>query len=212
MKLIIVIVLIVISSAVNAQTFDEWARQKKTQKKYFLEQILALRTYGSYLTKGYSVVKGGLSTIQQIKRGDLKLHERFFESFRVVSPAVRQYSKVGDITRMQFGIAKRSGAELKRWRTSDQLTASEIIYLEDVIGRLLDDCLKTLDALYDVVNDTKLEMKDEGRIKLIDALYLEMVDQNSFLESFTASANRLIVQRKLEAKGIKLSKQLNGLK
>jgi len=140
MKLIIVIILFVISSAVRGQTYDEWARQKKTQKKYLLEQILALRTYGSYLTKGYSVVKGGLNTIQQIKQGDLKLHEKFFESFRVVSPAVRQYSKVSDIIDMQFNIAKRSGAELKRWRTSDQLTASEVIYLEDVIGRLLDDC------------------------------------------------------------------------
>lgn len=212
MKPIILIVLFVISSAVKAQTHDEWARQKKAQKKYLLDQILALRTYSSYLTKGYSVVKGGLNTIQQIKRGDLKLHERFFESFRVVSPAVRQYSKVGDIIRMQFNIAKRSGAELKRWRTSDQLTASEIIYLEGVIDRLLDDCLKTLDALYDVVNDNKLEMKDEGRIQLIDALYQEMVDQNTFLESFTLSANRLVMQRKVEAKGIKLSKQLNGLK
>jgi len=212
MKPIIVIVLFVISSAVKAQTYDEWARQKKTQKKYLLDQILALRTYGSYLTKGYSVVKGGLNTIQQIKRGDLKLHEKFFESFRVVSPAVRQYSKVGDITRMQYNIVKRSGAELKRWRASDQLTASEVIYLEDVIGRLLDDCLKTLDALYNVVNDTKLEMKDEGRIQLIDALYVQMVDQNTFLESFTASANRLVMQRKVEAKGIKLSKKLNGLK
>lgn len=212
MKLVIVIVLFVISSGANAQTYDEWARQKKTQKKYLLEQILALRTYGSYLTKGYSVVKGGLNTIQQIKRGDLKLHEKFFESFRVVNPAVKQYSKLGDILRMQFTISKRSGAELKRWRTSDQLTASEIIYLEEVIGRLLDDCLKTLNKLNDVVNDTKLEIKDDGRIKLIDALYLEMVDQSTFLESFSASANRLVMQRKLETNGIKLSKQLNGVK
>lgn len=212
MKLIILIISFILTSAVKAQTYNEWARQKKTQKKYLLEQILALRTYGSYLTKGYSVVKGGLNTIQQIKRGDLKLHEKFFESFRVVSPAVRQYSKVGDITRMQFNIAKRSATELKRWRTSDQLTASEIIYLQDVISRLLDDCIRTLDELYDVVYDNKLEMKDEGRIKLIDALYLEMVDHNTFLESFTASANRLVMQRKLETKEIKLSKQLNGLR
>jgi len=69
-----------------------------------------------------------------------------------------------------------------------------------------------LNRLYDVVNDTKLEIKDDGLIKLIDALYLEMVDQNTFLESFTASANRLVMQRKLETNGIKLSKQLNGLK
>jgi hypothetical protein len=35
----------------TAQTWSEWFSQKKTQKKYLLEQVAALKIYAGYLKK-----------------------------------------------------------------------------------------------------------------------------------------------------------------
>jgi len=47
MKKIFLFLLLVVSAGSNlqAQTFAEWFQQKKTQKKYLLQQIAALQVY-----------------------------------------------------------------------------------------------------------------------------------------------------------------------
>lgn len=44
----------------EAQTFDEWFRQKKTQKKYLVQQIAALKVYLGYLKEGYEIAQKGM--------------------------------------------------------------------------------------------------------------------------------------------------------
>ncbi|MBK8310917.1 MAG: hypothetical protein IPL04_08535 [Chitinophagaceae bacterium] len=38
-------------TSVNGQTLAEWTQQKKTQKKYLLQQIVALQVYIGYAKK-----------------------------------------------------------------------------------------------------------------------------------------------------------------
>ncbi|MCH5688762.1 conjugal transfer protein TraI [Niabella sp. W65] len=53
MKKILLFLLLVVSAGSNlqAQTFAEWFQQKKTQKKYLLQQIAALQVYIGYAKK-----------------------------------------------------------------------------------------------------------------------------------------------------------------
>ena len=78
MKNILIIIILLAGSFCHAQTYDEWFRQKKTAKKYLLDQIAALQTYIGYAEKGYSIVTGGLNTIKDIKHGDFNLHNNYF--------------------------------------------------------------------------------------------------------------------------------------
>ncbi len=61
--ILLVIATVLLFQSANAQTWDEWFKQKKTQKKYLVQQIAALRVYLDYLKKGYTVVHNGLNTI-----------------------------------------------------------------------------------------------------------------------------------------------------
>ncbi len=107
MKNYLIILFVLSVSFCQGQTYDEWFRQKKTQKKYLLEQIAALQTYIGYAGKGYSIVTGGLSIIRNIKHGDFNLHNNFFNSISSVNPAIKKYSKVVSIIVMQISIAKQ---------------------------------------------------------------------------------------------------------
>ncbi len=71
MKFIMILITgMILSTAAPAQTWDEWFKQKKTQKKYLAKQIVLLRLYLGYLKKGYEIADKGLTTIHNIKNGD----------------------------------------------------------------------------------------------------------------------------------------------
>src|SRR4051812_23729293 len=105
MKKLVLLIFVFISVKVcNAQTFDEWFKQNKTQRKYLIQQIAAFKVYIGYVQKGYSIAKKGLTTIGSIKNGDLNLHNEFFSSLKNVNPGIMKYSKVADIIAYQIKI------------------------------------------------------------------------------------------------------------
>ena len=211
MKRLLIILLCVCSIKSNAQTYDEWFRQKKTQKKYLLQQIAALQTYVGYVEKGYSIASKGLNTIRDIKHGDFNLHNTFFNSLSSVNPIVRKYVKVADIISMQISIAKLVRSTIKQCTNAKQITPAELNYLQQVFNNLLDDCAKNLDELFELITDGEQKMKDDERIKRIDKLYEEMHDKQVFVQSFSQSAKGLSVQRMNEHYDIVITKKLNGL-
>jgi uncharacterized protein HemY len=213
MKILLIILVFLISiKQSNAQTYDEWFRQKKTQKKYLLQQIAALKVYIGYAEKGYSIATKGLNTIQDIKHGDFNLHNNFFNSLTSVNPRVKQYSKVAAIIAMQISIAKHVHNTIIDCRKAKQLTDKELEYLQQVFNNLLDDCAKNLDELIGLITDSEQQMKDDERIKRIDKLYADMQDKQVFSQSFGNAAKGLSMQRRNDAYDIEIERKLNGLK
>ncbi len=211
-KIFIIASLLCVAESLSAQTFAEWFRQKATQKKYLLQQIAALQVYIGYVSKGYSVAKKGLNTIQDIKQGDLNLHSNYFTSLVTVNPKIRRYSKVADIIALEIDIARQTSKTIKDCRASNQLTTSELTYLQAVVNRLLDDCAKCLDALFNLITNGQLSMKDDERITAIDKLYEDMADKQIFIRSFSNTSRGLCVQRESDRMDIIISKKLNELK
>lgn len=203
----ILIFLLVAVNVSQAQTYDEWVRQKETQKKYLLEQIAALKTYIGYAEEGYSIAKKGLNTIKDIKNGDFNLHDNFFKSLSAVNPEIKKYSKVAAIISMQISITK-----LVRNSRFKQLTSVELNYLQQVFNNVLDDCAINLDELFGLVTDGEQQMKDDERIKRIDKLYTDMQDKQIFVQSFSNSAKRLSLNRRNDQYDIEIQRKLNGLK
>lgn len=206
----IIIILMLSAQVCQAQTYDEWVHQKKTQKKYLLQQIAALKLYSGYLQKGYTIASGGLKTIHAIKTGSYNLHNKFFESLGIVNPRIKQYKKVGDIIAMQIVIAKITAKTTQQCRNA--LSTEELNYLGTVFKKLLGDSADDLDRLMDVITNNKNEMTDEERIKAIEQIYDAMKDKQSFIQSFSYSAKGLIIQRMAEKKEVIISRKLNGLK
>ena len=212
MRLLFILLLTGISFFVKAQNWEEWTQQKKTQKKYLMQQIAALQVYIGYAKKGYDVANKGLTTIRNIKNGDLNLHRDFFGSLKRANPKIKKYAKVADIIAYQLRIVKETNKTLQGIRETGQFTSEELDYCKMVFDNLLVDCLKSIDELFLVITSGELEMKDDERIKRINALYADMQNKYAFSSSFSEEMGLLSVQRLGEQIEINRSKILNGLK
>jgi hypothetical protein len=179
----------------NGQTFNEWFRQKKTQKKYLLQQIAALKVYLDYLKKGYKIVDKGLTIVGDIKQGKFDLDIEYLESLKNVNSAVSGSAKVASIVAYQRMII----IEFRRLKASandtDLLTNEEKQYVESVYANMLRESDMSLDELDRVLSNSDFEMKDDERVKRVDALYVDMKEKYMFTKSFANSTELLIAQR-----------------
>lgn len=214
MKKIVLALLVCVSAAGNlkAQTFAEWFQQKKTQKKYLVQQIAALQVYIGYAKKGYKIAKEGLNTIGGFTRGEFNLHTDYFNSLKSVNPEVRRYVKVAEIIALQVKIIQNYNRTYRQLNSSDAFSGDELAYIGRVYSRLLDDCDKTLDELITITTDGKLEMKDDERIERIDKLYLDMQDKFTFSQSFSNDAKSLAASRLKDKSDVQTSRVLQGIK
>lgn len=211
-KLIILLLLGVFAAESQAQTFSEWFRQKKTQKKYLIQQIAALQVYLGYVNKGYSIIQKGLATIGDLKNGELSLHSNYFNSLRNINPKIKNYAKVTDIILLQQTIIRTCKRDFAKVKDSGAFNQDELNYMNDAFNRLLDDCSDAIDELITLTTAGKLEMKDDERLRRIDELYGDMQDRYLFVKSFGTEAMLLAAARIQTKNDIQNSRTLNGLK
>ena len=192
MKIISFMLLLLISVySGHGQTIDEWFRQKKTDIKYLKQQIEALQVYIDFIERGYHMAQEELTSIGQIKRGEFNLHRGFFNSLQKVNPAIATYSRVADIISCETSIL----AACKKTRELRNLTVPEMDYLNRVYANLSGACIVLLEDLISLITDDSFQMKDDERIKRIDAIYIDMKDKYAFIQSFKSEATLLTVQR-----------------
>jgi hypothetical protein len=196
----------------NAQTWEEWFRQKETQKKYLLEQIAALKVYLGYARKGYEIAGKGWRIIQGIKEGDLNLHSEFFASFSKVNPQIKASPCVAGIITLQSRILWRIKETRNHVGASGQFTASEKAYFQKVLDGLLQESVDSLEELLLLTTSDALELSDDERINRIETLYEAVQDMYTFISSFGAEIDLLSAQRMREQVDIQHSKRTKGLR
>ncbi|HEX4373088.1 MAG TPA: hypothetical protein VHZ50_07295 [Puia sp.] len=193
-KLLLVISILCSAHLLQAQTFSEWFRQKKTQIKYLIEQIAAYEVLLDQTTKGYNIAQTSLTFIGDMKKGEFDLHTTYFNSLKLVSSSVSKYSRINDIISYENAIMKNFKSVLQ----TKNMNAAEMNYLNTVYNHMNSECNKSLDELIDLVTDDTYTMKDDQRIKRIDAIYYDMKDKYAFSQSFTSEAAVLSLNRTSE--------------
>lgn len=212
MRLGLIIILLLCFGNADAQWYDEWFRQKKTQKQYLINQVVALQGYIEVAQKGYDIAQKGLTTIGNIKDGDFNLHKDFFSSMQGVNPSIKHYAKVADIIAMQVDILKNYKIDYKRLQTGGMLNAKELAYVGKVYGKLLEDCVRVTDELILLTTDAQVEMKDNERLQRIETLYREMKGNRAFSRRFSGEAQWLAASRNAELNQLQTSRAWNGVK
>lgn len=207
-RMIIMTEALILSCQLYAQTHDEWFHQKKTRIQYMLQQIAANKLYIEYLQKGYTIAQKGLQTIDDIKHGDFNLHHDYFNSLKRVNTKIENLAKVAAIISFQFQIIKEAKSAVQHIKGCNQFTSTEIVYLQNVFDRLLDECAKDISSLLDIITSGEVEMTDDERMKRIDVIYVDMQDKLSFSKSFSNEALLLAMQRIQEQTDINVSKRL----
>lgn len=186
--------------------------QEAKQLLLNVEKLAQLKLMLSHMKTGYKILEKGYTSIKNISQGNFNLHRDFLDGLLQVSPAVKQYSKVADIIRVQLKLVKESKAALAEFRGSKQFTIAEIEYLGNVYANLLKESLKMLDELAMVVTAGKLRMSDDERLQAIDKIYDEVMEQYTFLNEFNNGTAILSLQREKEKMDIDLMRKVHGLK
>jgi len=181
------------------------------QRKILLLQIATLQTYIGYAKKGYTIVKNGLNFIGDVKKGELNLHGNYFTSLKNVNPKVKNYVKVAEIISLQIKIIKIHKKTFELLGDDDLYHGDELDYIEKTFGHLIDSCKETLDQLFVITTDTKIEMSDDHRIERIDGLHKTMMENYSFCKNFSREINVLSLSKAKEKNAVKQSRDLLGL-
>lgn len=185
-KLIIIIsfLVTVVTVECEAQKWDEWFRQRKTQRRYLLKQIALLRVYVGFVKKGVTVVLHGLNTVKNVKNGEFNLHRDFFSHLNHVNPFIANSAKVADIIAYQVFILRQLREVNQYCRGHGKFTAEEIRYVTDVYTNMLVLCDANLAELLTIIKPDKTKMTDDERLARIDYLHDDMVDKYRFVNAF----------------------------
>lgn len=177
-----------------------------------IEKLSQFKKILSDMKKGYELLSGGYKTVKDMTEGNFSLHKTFLDALMQVSPAVKNYKKVGEIVEYQISIVKESRNGMNRFIKSGNFSGQEINYFEKVYGNLLNQSLRNLDELTMVITADKLRMSDDERLKAVDDIYEQMQDKLLFLRNFNTTSNVLALQRAREKNDVYASRGLQTFK
>lgn len=177
-----------------------------------IEKLSQFKKILSDMKKGYELLSGGYKTVKDMTEGNFSLHKTFLDALMQVSPAVKNYKKVGEIVEYQISIVKESRNGMNRFIKNGNFSGQEINYFEKVYGNLLNQSLRNLDELTMVITADKLRMSDDERLKAVDDIYEQMQDKLLFLRNFNTTSNVLALQRAREKNDVSVSKSFQELK
>ena len=205
---ILLLLLVCFTQLVHAQNWEEWTQQKKTQRKYLVQQIAVLQVYLSHAKEGYDIAAKGLRTIHTIKKGDFDLHDEFFSSLSKVNQAIASSAKVAAIIAKQIQIIKEAKKTVDGAAQTIAFTSEEIAHCKKVFETLLASCIEVIDELISLTTNGEYGMKDDERIKRIDALYVDMHNKYAFTVAYSSEMGLLAMQRMNEKIEADYSKKL----
>ncbi len=177
----------------SSQSFSQ--SQAIQQLLLDVEKLTQLKNILSELKDGYQIVSRGYTTIKNISEGNFNLHDIFLKSLVEVSPAVKNYIRIKDITDAQLSIVRECKHALRHFKESGEFSVDELTYLDKVYANLFNHSVDNLQTLIMVITTGKLRMSDDERINSIDAVWKEISQQLTFLRHFNNQAQMLCVQR-----------------
>jgi hypothetical protein len=213
MKKILIIIAILLSLAsaqAQVPNWNEWFRQKKTQRNYLTQQIAALKVYLEYLKQGYDIAENGLTVIGDIKDGTFNLHKDYFNSLKQVSPIVGNAPKLNDILTYQRVIIHDMRKLCDDTRADQNFTSAEVSYIGAIYQDMLTGCNDALDRLTVITTAGEAEMEDDERLHRLDRIHDEMLDRVAFTNDFIATTRQLSLQRTREREDLNTTKFLYG--
>ncbi len=197
--------------AAQAQTWDEWFKQNKTQRKYLLEQIAHLQVYIDHARKGYQLVQGGLQVIHRIKEGEFSLHQAFIASLSAINPSIAAYADVATMAQRQVRLYARYRDLVKQLRTTEGFTSEEIDLVYTALTELVRQAAQTLDESIKITTRQRLSLTDDERIKRITALKEQSLQQENHFQRMQHSVQQWAAQRMAEATDVERVRTWHGI-
>jgi hypothetical protein len=203
----------IISGSISAQTpnFNELFKQKKTQKRYLVQQIAALQVYLERLKKGYEIVDKGLTTIGSIKDGKFSMDKDYLNSLKTVNPIVARSPLAEQI--LYYNNQTLAGLNVLEKEVNDDVnfTEAERDYVDRVRARALMQTSAWLDELKWILSSGQSEMTDDERLGHLEHLHGVSKRGFLFVGEFVRSTRMLAQQRAKERQTIEVLRKLYGV-
>lgn len=212
MKIIFVITILFAVQPVKAQLWDELFTQKKTQKKYLLQQIAALRVYADYLRDGYLIAQEGLTFISDIKNGHFSLDKSYFQSFAKVNPALKGQDGLAHISSVRKIILQERKACLSVCNKSKMFTVKESELIAEEFTGFIGQC-QSLYQEFGVINQhASVNLSDEQRKTRMWKLVENADELLNYVLKFSTATSIYALQLKQEKAGMSATAQMHGIK
>ncbi|MET4545630.1 hypothetical protein ABIE26_002948 [Pedobacter africanus] len=166
------ILLVLLQGSVQAQFFS----QKSAQLRRLAEQVVALKAYGEVLWKGYKTANKGLGIIRDIKNGDFKLHDLFFQELEKVNPNIRRYAPAAKMVVLQVETIRTASKAVKLIRADRGYGEEDLLFLERLLEHIVANGKRILEEFSTIYRDGALKLTDDERVVRIDKLYTQMLD------------------------------------
>ncbi|WP_127127964.1 hypothetical protein [Pseudoflavitalea rhizosphaerae] len=189
-----ILFLLILSVQLKAQTWDEWFKQKKTQRKYLLNQIVRLQVYLGHVKKGYNILNTGLTAIGSIKKGEFQLHDLFISDKRRVKPIIRNSFAVLETVRIATQV-RQSWSYIKESLSNTSLSPDEKAYILNVKFNLLESLSMDIQHLLNVITSGELEMSDHERIEGIAVIHQNVQNKKAATNAANNSLRVLVNQK-----------------
>lgn len=199
---------LIVTCALRAQTREEWLEQKETQIRYLREGLTALKSYGELVQKGYRIAREGLSAIGKIKQGDLWLHQERIASLSGVYPSLQDSGWVEGAEALLAALQTHSARQLRLLAGSGQFTPAEIGYHAAVYERLLEQGRRITGDIRILCSEGGAELTHGERLRLLRDRTAALREHYTLARHFAAGSVRLALQRYREAGTIR---SLRGL-
>ena len=182
-------------SSLTAQSFSEWFRQKKTQRKYLGEQIIKLQAHLGLVKDGYKISTGGLGTIGNFKGGEFKLHDDYFNSLTHVSRAVTGYDKVS-LAKAHIGNIKKTCPQMADYVAHSPVAAAAFkAQSRTFLNALIQEASRQERSLDDIITSGKVAMTEDQRIERINSIYSATVELRDLTGRWFAQVRALLMQQ-----------------
>lgn len=178
----------------QAQNWDEFFRQKETQREYLLLRIGALRIQSGLIQEAAQVASFGLNTIRAWRAGELSLHRDFFNSHSHLGPlATRSLDRLISSGIHPDLLEERIRKSRSYWldQSSDFLFVG---WTEKIHGRMLDRA-ELLSAELEGILGNGLQAEDAERAEWIDGLGKQLLQLHQDLGALQQSAQVRMVHQ-----------------
>ena len=207
-RLILIFYLVSTSLPSHAQTWNEWWKQKDTQKKYLAEQIVALKAYGAVLKVGYEIASKGLGLVHTIQNGDYAQHETYFNSFSAVNPLLKKHPQAESIIALYSKTRQLTLQIPTKLFAENSFTASEEKIIRHVLQSIAKDCDDMLAKLQILLEKDQLNLSDSERMVQLNQIHEQMQEFYGYTLRFYQNCQNLSLSRQHESLEIEHYKSL----
>ncbi|WP_297337913.1 hypothetical protein [Algoriphagus sp.] len=185
------------SVSLKGQTFSELFEQKKTQEKYLLLQLGALKVQSGLLEEAAQIFQSGLGLIGAWKDGEFLAHQDFVERWRKVGPQSEQVviRMAGDGL-LPNQIGERIQYSQNHWQSSElEAEFGEAFFS---LHRKLEKRSMRLGEAFALLNSGKLELRDAQRAELLMDLERKLFTLSTDLNRLQLAADTHLKQQEFE--------------